>query len=72
MLQQKTLSRRLSASVSRFVRNEQGASAIEYALIVGFIAVALIAVLITLGGDDGLRGMFQSVVDAIPGAGEGS
>lgn len=55
---------------SRFLRDERGASAIEYGLIVGFIAVALIAVLLVLGGDEGLRGLFQSVVDALPGAGE--
>jgi pilus assembly protein Flp/PilA len=50
-----------------FLKDERGASAIEYGLIVGLIAVALIAVLVVLGGDQGLKGIFQSVVDALPG-----
>ena len=50
----------------RFLRDEEGASAIEYGLIVGLIAVALVAVLVVLGGEHGLRGIFQSVVDALP------
>jgi pilus assembly protein Flp/PilA len=50
-----------------FLRDEQGASAIEYGLIVGLIAVALVAVLVVLGGEHGLKGIFQSVVDALPG-----
>ena len=52
---------------TRFLRDEEGASAIEYGLIVGLIAVALVAVLVVLGGEHGLRGIFQSVVDALPG-----
>lgn len=51
-----------------FFRDEEGASAVEYGLIVGLIAVALVAVLLVLGGDNGLRGLFQQVVDALPGA----
>jgi pilus assembly protein Flp/PilA len=50
-----------------FLRNERGASAVEYGLIVGLIAVALVAVLVVLGGEHGLKGIFQSVVDALPG-----
>ena len=46
---------------------ERGASAVEYGLIVGLIAVALVAVLVVLGGEHGLKGIFQSVVDALPG-----
>lgn len=48
-------------------RYEQGASAVEYGLIVGLIAVALVAVLVVLGGEHGLKGIFQAVVDALPG-----
>jgi len=50
-----------------YPRHQRGASAIEYGLIVGLIAVALIAVLVVLGGEHGLKGIFQSVVDALPG-----
>ena len=50
-----------------FLRDDRGASAIEYGLIVGLIAVALVAVLVVLGGENGLKGIFQAVVDALPG-----
>lgn len=50
-----------------FLRRDEGASAVEYGLIVGLIAVALVAVLVVLGGEHGLKGIFQSVVDALPG-----
>jgi pilus assembly protein Flp/PilA len=50
-------------------RDEEGASAIEYGLIVGLIAVALVLVLVALGGEDGLGGLFNRVLAAITGAG---
>lgn len=55
-----------------FFKDEEGASAVEYGLIVGLIAVVLIAVLILVGGADdssGLRGLFNDVATAITGAG---
>ena len=51
-----------------FLKDEDGASAVEYGLIIGLIAVALIVVLGLLGG--GLEGLFDSVVDELP-TGEG-
>lgn len=36
-----------------FAGDEEGATAIEYGLIVGLIAIALIVALITIGGDLG-------------------
>jgi pilus assembly protein Flp/PilA len=48
-----------------FFRDEEGASAVEYGLIVGLIAVALIVVLAAVGTD--LDTLFDSVVTAIPG-----
>lgn len=36
-----------------FAKDEEGATAIEYGLIVGLIAIALIVALITIGGDLG-------------------
>lgn len=55
-----------------FLQDEEGASAVEYGLIVGLIAVLLIAVLILLGG--GLEGLFQVAGEAVldAGAGDGS
>ena len=49
-----------------FLRDEEGASAVEYGLIIGLIAVALIAVLILLGG--GLNGLFGAANDAVVAA----
>lgn len=46
-----------------FFKDEEGASAVEYGLILGLIAIVLIVVLGLLG--DGLEGMFQSAADAV-------
>lgn len=50
---------------ARFVRTEEGASAVEYGLLVGLIAVAIIVTVGLLGG--ALDGLFQSVTDQLPG-----
>ena len=55
----------MSKFVSRFLKDESGATAIEYGLIASLIAVAIIAVLTTLGGD--LSTKFQEVADGISG-----
>lgn len=56
----------LMAVMQRFARDEEGASAVEYGLIVGLIAVAIVLVLTTLGGD--LTSLFGSVSNSIEGA----
>jgi pilus assembly protein Flp/PilA len=43
----------------KFIRDEQGATAIEYGLIAALVAVAIIAVLIALGG--ALNNIFTTV-----------
>ncbi len=45
--------------VKRFLRNEDGATAIEYGLIAALIAVAIVAVLLVLGPQ--LAGVFTTV-----------
>lgn len=50
-----------------FFKDEAGASAVEYGLIVGLIAVALIVVLLSVS--DGLTGLFEEVVTAVTGVG---
>lgn len=50
-----------------FLTDEEGASAIEYGLIIGLIAVILIAVLTGIGG--GLDSLFGEAETAIDGAG---
>jgi len=49
--------------VSRFVKDESGATAIEYGLIAAGIAVAIIGVLTTLGTN--LTGTFTSVANSM-------
>jgi pilus assembly protein Flp/PilA len=48
---------------NRFVRDESGATAIEYGLIAALIAVAIIVVLGTVGGN--LNARFLSVANAL-------
>ena len=45
--------------LTRFLKEEQGATAIEYGLIASLIAVAIVAVLLTLGPK--LTQVFQKV-----------
>jgi len=46
---------------------EKGATAVEYALIVALIAVAIIAAVAALGG--GITGAFEKITTAVNGAG---
>jgi pilus assembly protein Flp/PilA len=46
------------------MREEKGATAVEYGLLVGLIAVAIILTVTALGGQ--LQDLFQSVTDALP------
>lgn len=57
--------------VMNFLRDEEGATAIEYGLIVGLIAAVLVAILLAIGGasdTEGLRGLFTKVKNAITSA----
>ena len=47
-----------------FIRDEEAAAAIEYALLVGLIAVAIIAALTALGPK--VAGEFTKITDALP------
>ena len=55
-------------SVRRFVRDESGATAIEYGLIAAGISVAIIAVVNTLGGQ--LKNTFSFVSTQLGNAGQ--
>lgn len=46
-------------------RKDRGATAVEYGLLVGLIAVVIIAVVTALGGR--LQAMFQAIVTALGG-----
>ena len=50
---------------SRIAREETGATAVEYGLIVGLIAVVIIGVVATLGGT--LQGFFTSINGTLAG-----
>jgi len=56
----------MSKFVTRFLKNESGATAIEYGLIAALIAVVLVGTLQALGPK--LDGAFQSVEAALPDA----
>jgi pilus assembly protein Flp/PilA len=45
-------------------RDEKGATAVEYGLLVGLIAVVIIGAVLTLGGK--LSALFQAISDALP------
>jgi pilus assembly protein Flp/PilA len=51
------------------LRDEDGATAVEYGIMVGLIAAVIVAVVIILG--DQINAAFQTVVDALTGAGIG-
>ena len=52
------------STFKNFLRNDEGVTAIEYGLIAALLAVAVILVLTTLGGN--LKTMFQNVANKIP------
>ena len=50
--------------VKQLLREESGATAIEYGLIAGLIAVAIIVALTTLGGN--LSALFDTIATSLP------
>jgi len=52
------------SSITRFLRDEEGATAIEYGIIAGLISIAIVAVLPGVG--DRLEGVFARIRDALP------
>ena len=55
----------VSDASARLERDEKGATAVEYGLLVGLIAVAIIATLVLLGPR--LDTLFRNVLNALPG-----
>ena len=49
--------------IKRFINDESGATAIEYGLIAGLVAVAIIAALTALGGS--LNNLFSDISDPV-------
>lgn len=54
--------------IKKFVRDESGATAIEYGLIAGLISVVIIGAVALLGG--GLLGTFNEIAGALGGGGQ--
>jgi pilus assembly protein Flp/PilA len=54
----------LAAFAKDRLRKEDGATAVEYGLLVGLIAVAIITAVLALGGK--LSGLFSSVTSQLP------
>ena len=52
-------SQKFAAAATRFLRDDGGATAIEYAMIASGIAVAIAATIVTLGSS--VEGLYQSV-----------
>jgi pilus assembly protein Flp/PilA len=52
------------AQAKRFVRDEEGAAAVEYGLLVALIAAIIVVTVKTLGGQ--INAAFQKIVDALP------
>jgi len=50
--------------VKRFAANTSGATAIEYALIAGFISILIITAVTLLGSN--VKALYQSLVDRMP------
>ena len=55
----------IQAKISRFSREERGATAVEYALIVGLIAVAIIVAVTLLGSS--IKVLFNQAACAVRG-----
>jgi len=55
----------VSIFAGRFANKDRGATAVEYGLMVGLIAVVIIGAVAFLGQD--LNGLFQQIVTALPG-----
>ena len=53
----------MSRNIINFLKDEEGATAIEYGLIAALVAVAILGVLATLG--DELKALFRDVSDAL-------
>jgi Flp pilus assembly pilin Flp len=54
----------LRAVVTSHIKSERGATAVEYGLLVGLIAVVIVGAVLALGGK--LNSLFTSVGDALP------
>ncbi|MGE8396334.1 MAG: Flp family type IVb pilin [Comamonas sp.] len=57
----------MKSAILNFLRDEEGATAIEYGLIAALIAVVAIAAMTSVGGS--LSGIFTNIADTLSGSG---
>lgn len=57
-------------AVTRFIRDEEGASAVEYAIILALVAIVIIGFGTQIG--DGIRNIFEQIVGQLGGGDGGS
>ena len=55
----------IAVAANRLERDEKGATAVEYGLMVGLIAVVIIVAVTALGSK--LRGLFEGIAGSLPG-----
>ena len=67
MLQTLVTLQMLAQRAGERIRREDGATAVEYGLLVALIAAVIVAIVATLGTQ--VQGAFQTVSDAMPGGG---
>jgi pilus assembly protein Flp/PilA len=60
----------IQTHIQRFVRDDEGVTMIEYALLAALIAVALIATIIVLEG--GIQAVFTRIANCLNGAAGGT
>ena len=56
----------MKSAVVNFLRDEEGASGIEYALIVAMVAVVIVAFVTPVG--NAVKGMFEDLVEKLSGS----
>jgi pilus assembly protein Flp/PilA len=57
----------MKSKIKKFIKDESGATLVEYAIIVALLSVAAIGIIFTLGGQ--IRDAFSEVSQQISGAG---
>ncbi len=61
---------KLMVKLQNMVKSEKGQGMVEYGLIIGLVAIVLVAALMALAGNDddsGLRGIFTSITNSLNG-----
>lgn len=55
----------VGASVSSFIKDEEGAQVVEYALIISLVSIGVVVLLAGTSGTTGLQGSFTTLLNRI-------